>query len=342
MEHQFPGVVLTVGYAGSRSSHILIGGNNLNVTSPPACGTVAGYTLGCAQDGSFVGMPYPSFPFSTISNISDQGRARYDGLQIRAETKSSRYGVYALIGYAYSRTYDNGFADALGTTVGSTYYPLPNWEKLDWALSQIDLNHNFTASVIYDLPFRRGKQFGQGWSGPLNTILGNWQVTVIQKITSGFPVFVIDSFNQSGVNFQNNGNSLNRPNVVADPNKAGEVSANPGCAGPARLHTATAWFNPCAFAFAPAGQLGYASRTPLSGPRFVNTDFSVIKQFARPWEHAGLSFRAEFFNLFNHPQFGLPVTPGAGYADINVGSFGAISSTVNNPRVPQFGVKLTF
>lgn len=342
VEHQFPGdVVLTIGYAGSRSSHILIDGNNLNVSSPSACGSVAGYTRGCGQGGSFVGIPYPSFPFSTISNISDQGRAHYNGLQMRAETKNSRYGVYALIGYAYSRTYDNGFSDALGTTIGATYYPLPNWEKLDWALSQINLNHNFTASVIYDLPFGRGKQFGQDWNGTVNAILGNWQVTVIQKITSGFPVFVIDSFNQSGVNFQNNGNSLNRPDVVGDPNKAGAVSANPGCSPPSELHTATAWFNPCAFALVPAGQLGGASRTPLSGPNFVNTDFSVIKQFALR-ENMGLNFRAEFFNVFNHPQFGLPVTPGTGYADINAGNFGAISSTVNNPRVVQFGVKLTF
>ena len=343
VEHEFPGdVVFTVGYAGARSSHVLIDGNNLNVASPSACGTVAGYTRGCGRDGSFVGIPYPSFPFSTISNISDQGRARYDGLQIRAETKNSRYGVYALIGYSYSRTYDNGFSDALGTTVGATYYPLPNWDKLDWALSPINLNHNFTASVIYDLPFGKSKHFGREWNQTLNTILGNWEVTFIQKITSGFPVFVIDSSNQSGVNFQNNGNSLNRPDVVADPNKTGAVSANPGCAAPSQLHTVTAWFNPCAFAPAPPGQLGGASRAPLSGPGFVNTDFSVIKQFALPWENTGLNFRAEFFNLFNHPQFGQPVTQGTGYADINAGNFGAISSTVNNPRVLQFGVKLTF
>jgi Carboxypeptidase regulatory-like domain len=343
LEHQFLGeIILTVGYAGSRSSHILIDGNNLNVTSPSACGIIAGYTRGCGQGESFVGLPYVSFPFSTISNISDQGQAHYDSLQIRAETKSSRYGVYALIGYAYSRTYDNGFSDALGTTIGATYYPLPNWEKLDWALSQINLDHNFTASVIYDLPFGRGKRFGQGWNGRVETILGKWQVTLIQKLTSGFPVFVVDSFNQSGVNFQNNGNSLNRPDVIGDPSKAGVVSANPGCAGPAQLHTTAAWFNPCAFAFVPVGQLGDASRTPLSGPSFVNTDFSVIKQFALPWERVSLNFRAEFFNLFNHPQLGLPVTPGTGYADIDARNFGAISSTVNNPRVVQFGVKLTF
>ena len=68
----------------------------------------------------------------------------------------------------------------------------------------------------------------------------------------------------------------------------------------------------------------------------MNTDFSVIKRFALPWENMGLDFRAEIFNLFNHAQFGLPG------ADINTTQFGLISSTVNNPRLVQFGLKLTF
>jgi hypothetical protein len=55
----------------------------------------------------------------------------------------------------------------------------------------------------------------------------------------------------------------------------------------------------------------------------------------------GLNFRAEFFNLFNHPQFALPVQS-IGYADINAANFGSISSTVNNPRLVQFALKLTF
>jgi hypothetical protein len=74
----------------------------------------------------------------------------------------------------------------------------------------------------------------------------------------------------------------------------------------------------------------------VTGPGFVNTDFSVIKQFALPWEGTGLNFRAEFFNLFNHPQFGSPV------ADIAAPGFGSVNSTVNNPRLVQFGLKLTF
>jgi hypothetical protein len=353
VEREIPGqIVLTVGYVGSRSSHILVDGVNINLTSPSACGT-AGYTLGCGPNGSAYMSPYlTSFPFSDIAATTDVGRAHYNGLQIRAETKSSRHGIYALIGYTYSRTYDTGFADGLGTNFGATYFPLPNWKQLDWALSGINLNNNFTASVVYDLPFGTGKRFGSQWSRPVNTLLGNWQVTVIEHITSGYPVFVVDSNSGPagvlGLGFLNgNFNSLIRPNEVSNPNQGGG-----GADCPAQVHTVTNWFNPCAFALPAAGQLGNASRAPLVGPDFVNTDFSVIKQFALPWENMGLNFRAEFFNLFNHPQFATPnSTSSLATPDINVpkfstnratSGFGTISATVNNPRLVQFGLKLTF
>ena len=353
VEHQLPGaIVLTVGYAGSRGTHILTFGNNLNVSTPSAC-TGGAYTRGCGPGGSFIAARYfntTNNQANVVANITDTGRTNYDGLQIKAETKSSRHGVYALIGYSYSRTHDNGLTDGLGTGIGATYFPLPGWSKLDWALSQINLNHNFTASVIYDVPVGKGKQFGNDWSGPMNTIFGDWQLTLIEKLTSGFPVFVVDSNNfTSGVNFQANGLSLIRPDIVGDPNKGGAVAANPTCMAPARVHTVQNWFNPCAFASATPGELGNANRAPLNGPNFINTDFSVIKQFALPWERMGLSFRAEFFNLFNHAQFGLPVNAGTGYADIAAYSsnparngFGNESFIVNNPRVIQFGLKLTF
>ena len=131
-------------------------------------------------------------------------------MQIKAETKSARHGIYALLGYTYARAYDNGFTDGLGSGLGATYWPLPGNSKLDWGLSQINLNHNFTASMIYELPFGKGKRFGSSWNDAANTMLGELEADVIEKATAGFPVFVVDSNNQSGVNFQNNGNSLNR------------------------------------------------------------------------------------------------------------------------------------
>lgn len=322
IERQLPGqILLTAGYAGSRSSHILIDGNNINVSSPAACGIVAGYTLGCGPSGSAFGVPYTQFPFSTVSNITDQGRSHYNSLQIKAETKSS-HGVYALLGYTYARAYDNGFTDGLGSSIGATYYPLPNWEKLDWGLSQINLNQNFTASVIWQLPFGKGQMFGNSWSGPVDTILGHWEINVIEKATSGFPVFIVDSSNSSGVNFENNGNSLNRPNQTCDPMGGGS--------------TLSAFFATSCFSAPAAGELGNASRTPLSGPDFINTDFSVIKHFPVK-ETFRIDFRAEFFNLFNHAQFGQPG------ADFNSPTtFGVINTTVNNPRVIQFALKAAF
>src|SRR5579859_1905086 len=325
VERQLPGnVLLTMGYAGSRGRHILVSGNDLNTSSPSACVAGGSYTLGCNSDGSPFIPPYGIF--NTILLFGDLGKTSYNSLQIKAETKTPKYGLYALLSYTYSRTYDNGLTDGLGSLLSAPYFPLPNWENLDWGLSQINLNNNFTGSIIYDLPFGRGKKYGGDWNDVANSLFGNWQLTLIEKITSGFPDPLIDSFNQSGVFFQNggNGNNFNRPDQVA------------GCSVYTADHQANQWVNPSCFVAPPPGQLGNASRVPVSGPGFVNTDFSVIKQFALPREGMGLNFRAEFFNLFNHPQFGSPIN------DVAAPGFGSVNSTVNNPRVVQFGLKLTF
>jgi len=350
IERQIPGnIVLTAGYAGTRSTHILFYGLNLNINSPSACiGGGNGYFLGCGPGGAPFIAPYQGNQFQNVQNITDGARAQYDGLLIKAETKSVRHGLYALLSYTWSRTFDSGMADGDGTTPGAIYWPLPGTKKLDWSLSQLNLNDQFTASVLYDLPFGRGKRFGSDWSAIPNAIFGGWQANVIEKATSGFPLFVVDSSNGneggpgvSGVNFQWNGSSLNRPNEVGDPNRGGSVAANPGCAAPDRVHTLQNWFNPCAFMSADEGTLGTAARAPLYGPRFVNTDFSLFKNFPI---HEGytLQFRSEFFNLFNHSQFGLTGS-GIGMQDINSGStFGVVDETVNNPRVIQFALRLDF
>jgi Carboxypeptidase regulatory-like domain len=325
VERQLVGnLVLTAGYAGSRGSHILVAGNNLNTASPAACGTVASYTIGCNPDGSPYVPPYGTF--DTISLFGDVGKANYDSLQIKAETKTPKYGLYALFAYTYSHTYDNGLSDGLGSLLSAPFFPLPNWQQLDWGLSQINLDQSFTGSVIYDLPVGRGKRFGNSWNGLTNALLGNFQVTLIQRISSGFPVPLIDSNNQSGSFFQNggNGNNWNRPDRVA------------GCDASKADHGKLEWINASCYGAPPVGQLGNASRVPATGPDFVNTDFSVIKQFALPREGMGLNFRAEFFNLFNHAQFGSPVN------DVSALGFGSVNSTVNNPRLVQFALKLSF
>ncbi len=303
IERQLPGnIVLTAGYAGTRSTHILFYGLNLNVSAPQACfpqyipgwpfGTTSApnpeynpaYKLGCTSASAsqvYPVYPYPppAFQFSsTIDNITDGAKARYDGLLIRAETKSARHGLYALLSYTWSRTFDSGMADGDGTTPGAQLWPLPGSQKADWGLSQLNLNSQFTASVLYELPFGKGKRYGGDWNNVENAVLGGWQVNVIEKATSGFPLFLVDSNNQSGVNFQWNGTRLNRPDEVSDPVQGGIVPANPnpqcqilqsaGGLAADSTHTVRSWFNPCAFA-APAPEssglhLAHQFRVPVS------------------------------------------------------------------------------
>ncbi|MGB6829310.1 MAG: carboxypeptidase-like regulatory domain-containing protein [Terracidiphilus sp.] len=327
IERQLPGnVVLTAGYAGSVGGHLLVIGNDLNTSSPSGCGTISGYTLGCLPNGNPYLYPYTPPNFNAILLMGDIGKTHYNSMQIKAETKTAKHGLYALVAYTYSKTYDNGLSDGLGSELSAPYFPLPNWQNLDWSLSQINLDQSFTGSVIYDLPFGKGRAFGGDWNNVTNTLLGNWQATLIERVSSGFPVPLIDTNNSSGTTFNTGGNdnNFNRPDQVS------------GCNPYNASHGQHQWINAACFAAPAAGELGNAARVPVVGPDFVNSDFSIIKDFAMPRKEMGLNFRAEFFNLFNHPEFG------ASIADINQPGFGAVNSTVNNPRLIQLALKLTF
>ena len=154
-------ILLTAGYAGSTGGHLTVIGNDLNVNSPSGCGTISGYTIGCLPGGAPYYYPYNPPNFNAILLYGDPGKTHYNSLQIKAETKTPKHGLYALVAYTYSRTYDNGLSDGLGSELSAPYFPLPNWQKLDWSLSQINLDHSFTGSVIYDLPFGKGKALRQ-------------------------------------------------------------------------------------------------------------------------------------------------------------------------------------
>ncbi|WP_263352510.1 TonB-dependent receptor [Acidicapsa acidisoli] len=329
IETQLAGnLVLTEGYAGSRGTHILVAGNNLNTSGPSGCVAGGSYMIGCLPGGAPYTAPYAATDpgGNAILLFGDVGKTNYDSLQVKLETKTPQHGLYALFAYTWSHTFDNGLTDGLGSEVSAPFFPLPNWQHLDWSLSQINLANSFTGSVIYDLPFGRGKQFGNNWNGLTNAMLGGFQLTLIERASSGFPVPLIDSNNQSGVTFNTGGNdnNWNRPDMVA------------GCDPHVANHSKLQWINASCFVAPPAGQLGDAARVPVVGPDFVNTDFSVVKQFALPRREMGLNFRAEFFNLFNHTQFGSPVN------DLKAPGFGAVNSTVNNPRLIQLALKLSF
>jgi hypothetical protein len=158
------------------------------------------------------------------------------------------------------------------------------------------------------------------------TIFDGWQVNAIATYNSGTPFTVSDSTN---VSLQANsppisGFVASRPNVVGDPNGG--------------RRTVDEWLSRSAFQRlnpqTQAGQFGNAGRNIARGPSYTNVDASLVRTFQVQGE-LRLQFRAEVFNVANHPNFGLPV------ADMNSANFGRILSA-GSPRLMQFALKLIF
>ena len=121
--------------------------------------------------------------------------------------------------------------------------------------------------------------------------------------------------------------SLIRPNQICNP-----VLSHP---------TLSEWFNPACFAQPASGQLGNANRTPLSGPDFVNTDFSIIKHFV-PREGMRARFPGGVLQLIQPSPVRRPGGNGYGADLASPSTFATVNYTVNNPRLVQFALKLAF
>jgi hypothetical protein len=177
-------------------------------------------------------------------------------------------------------------------------------------------------SYSYDLPFGKGRRYfaDDGW---VSTLLAGWQTLGIVTLQSGrpFTVALLPEIDNSGTGRSVLGFGANdRPNVVGDPNLSSA--------------SADRWFNTAAFIFPAPGTFGNAGRNILRGPGYQSVNASLVKNTLLT-ERLNLQFRAEVFNLFNHPNLNLP--------DNFLGSptFGRITSA-RDPRHLQFGVKLLF
>jgi hypothetical protein len=308
LQHQLPAqILMTVSYTGGRSSHILVGNENFN-TPPPNTTNATG--------------PYSQYVL--VNCYCDRGKTRYDGLEVKAETKNTGRGLYALVGYTYSKGFDNGLADYQGTPGGVTYFPLTVAGNSDKGVSEVDTTNNFVASVLYNLPVGHGQRFGNNWSRVPDEVLGHWQFNTVAHVHSGFPLFMSTANNNSGTNLGGNTPGSNRPDRVCNGALRGSAQ------------NINNWFNTACFTDPAAGGLGDSSRSALFGPDFVNFDMSLFKTEQLWNEHTKLQFRAEAFNAFNHPQFGQPGTT------LDSGNFGQIQYTINNPRLVQFALRITF
>jgi hypothetical protein len=206
--------------------------------------------------------------------------------------------------------------------------------KGDWGNCNFDVLSSLTGFVNYSLPFGKGKSFGGSLPAAANAILGNWEVSGIMTIHSGFAMNMVDGWtDQAGT-----GSFMERPNVTGkvtypkthfnnyDPTTGGGLYG-------------IQWLDNSAFTAAPTGQFGNEKIGDLRGPGLTNFDMSLHKAF--PFgESRRVEFRAEAMNVFNHPILYV----GAG--NLYIASFAGPSSGVVNQsrgeRNLQLALKVYF
>jgi hypothetical protein len=231
------------------------------------------------------------------------------------------------VSYTFARSIDEASGINSQDFDNSTQYSIDFYNrKADRGLSSFGVKHVLVANWSYELPF------GEARTGIAGALVKGWQLNNIVTAQSGTPFEVRLGHNQSG-NLNTIDFSIHeRPNVV--PGR----SNNPVTGDPQH------WFDPSAFELQPSGTIGNLGRNTLVGPKLVNCDFSLFKQFTLT-EGKTLHFRAEMFNIFNHPNFGVPNSANRTAlqpnGNVNL-SAGAILSTVTTSRQIQFGLKLSF
>jgi hypothetical protein len=304
-----PNATLGIGYVGSHGYHEMLS-IDANEPMPTLVNGAAFYPTGALNAN-------PSLA-NTTTWISE-GVSSYNALQVDVNRRFSN-GFQARGVYTWSKSLDDG--TAWNSSVGANapgFVMFPLYPKLDWGPSTTDVRQVAVINATWELPF--AKKLG-GWK---KTALDGWSVSGIETLQTGFP------FTPSlGYNPTNNGDSRNpvRPSV------------NPAFSGPVIVGSPNAWYNPAAFIQPASGTYGNLGRDTLTGPGLATLDFSALKTTAIR-ERLKLQFRAEFFNILNRANFGIPNT--VVYTAANSApspTAGVITSTASTSRQIQFGLKL--
>ena len=271
--------------------------------------------------------PNPDFQFVGVTDNS--ATSDYHALQVRFQRRLS-HGLQALGSYTFSHSIDIASTDAF-----ATYFNTPTSigkPSIDRGNSDFDIRHAFTAGVTYNLPTPEWNKFARA-------TLSGWSVDAFVLARSAPPVDIVGA-----INFAAGVALASRPNV------------NPGV--PQVLYGSQyaggKIFNKAAFAPAPVGQQGDFGRNVLRGFGATQVDLALQRQFHLT-ERLGLFFRAEFFNIFNHPSFGSPTntlnSPLFGYSTQMLASFRGSGGAnggfnplyqIGGPRSIQLALKLQF
>ncbi|RZU39267.1 hypothetical protein [Edaphobacter modestus] len=246
--------------------------------------------------------------------------------------------------YMYSHALNDG---SVGAGDGDAAQNLACF-RCDYASSDFDSRHSGTFSVVYELPFGRGRRYLNRSIG-VDLLTGGWSVNTLLSARAGLPVNV--TLSRSSNELPDGNNSGQRPD---------RVSGVPLYLGSRSI---SHWINPAAFSLPVVGTWGNAGRNLLTGPPLWQNDSAIEKNF-RITDRDNVIFRAEAFNIFNRAQYGQPssslsvtTTPCTNKTQNCVirtltvpSSFGKITSTVNNaglvgtgtPRVLEFSLRITY
>jgi hypothetical protein len=308
---------VTVGYAGARGIHLWRSGD-VNLPTPQRL-----------SDGTLlfpVGAPRLNPAFTTIELKRSDGNSWYNALVFEARKRFSQ-GLSFQSSYTFSRNIDTTqastfFSDATnGTTSAFPEYPGFTYNK---GLADYHAKHNWVLNATWELPWAQ------------NRVRGGWQLAGIAQLRSGNPLTVFVQRNRSRSQWSPSlgpGIGFDRPSMAP-----GRTHQSAVLGGPDR------YLDGAAFVLPPAGTLGNLGRGAIIGPDLRNFDPALIKN-TRLGERYVLQFRAEAFNLFNHPNFGAPqllAFVGERDNEAPLPSLGRIRSTVTSARQIQLGLRLSF
>ncbi|HUA20771.1 MAG TPA: TonB-dependent receptor [Bryobacteraceae bacterium] len=306
----FENTVLTVGYVGSRGLH-LYEGRDLNPVEPIDVNGVSVFGH-LSPAGTIVGNPRENPAAASLSDEAPVGDSHYNSLQVGLNRRFS-HGLQSQLSYTWSKCIDN--SSGTSGLEGGAPWTDPLAGNYDEGRCQFDRSQFVKFSSVYSFPFRG------------NVLVEGWQLSGNFTYSSGAPWNILLGFDQAG-----NGNSgEERPNIISGVNPiVGSVNG---------------YANPAAFSVPAVGTLGDLQRDYLSGPGLVDLDMALLKD-TRLSEKFRLQFRAEFFNIANHANFGLPngtaFAQGPGGTGIPNSTFGQITYTTTSSRQIQFALKLLF
>ena len=238
------------------------------------------------------------------------------------------HGISYQFNYAWSKLLDTGTSS--GHDQGLDYWQIARDPRANYGVSQLDATHNLNGAITYELPFGDGRMIPL--HGVVNQIAGGWRLSGIVQAHSGAPFTPIVA--QGSTDFAGAGSINCFCGYVLYPDRIGSgKESNP---------TLSKWFDVSAFANPSANgpAFGDSGRNILRGPRFVNFDLSIAKAF-RIREGMSVEFRADSYNIFNHPQFN---NPDNNILDTTAGQITSAQGANNfGPgRIIQMGGRFTF